>query len=451
MMPSNPLRLRFLALALVAGAAACSVRQGAGALPPSQAPGLSFAPATAAPGGHAPCAVPRGYAAPLAGTLGVVTAFGELEENPKTGIRWAARGVDLAAKAGQTVHAAQTGRLRYVAQYPPYGKSAILTAKGGAQTLYANLMGKSIPPPRTIKKGEALGKASGPVLHFEITDSTGLNGGARAQLNPCGSSDGATGTISILPASPSANVVFATLSLDSVPLPTQSPGGNVTTPATLTVSKVVPPHNWAWTPYQYGALVGSYYIVLCGNVVFQSGNARSTVLIPGSGTVPKVPPLVFFRDAGKRGADLTAPLPSPYPRGCPAPAPVSGSYSNWTFNQVGQTAWAYWSDPAATAGETVTMTVVASPPPVSITPNPAPVDVTPPPYPPPPGSYYTVTAIAVGTSQITNVNSNGVTLSPITVTVNPTPTPAPVPTPMPNTMPSASPTPTASPTATPTP
>jgi hypothetical protein len=455
-MPLRSIRLRFLALVLVATGAACSVHQGAGMLPSSQLAMRGDAKATPTPTPmpivHAACTIRSGFTAPLIGKLVVATAFGQLEFNGTD--RSAFSGVDLATTRLHHVRAAQTGKLRYYVSFRGYTSVAVVTAKGGAETLYAPLyFAKKRPHVRSIRAGEILGETGSTTLHFEITDGTDPSSPADEQLNPCGDADGASGTMSIVAASPDANVTFTTFALDGVAFPTPGPGGIVTTPVTMSVTKVGPLHAWSFGTKQFGVVEGAFNIVLCGNVVFQKGSPRFSPSIPATGGNITLPPLVFFRDAGASKNLLTENLPPGYTRACPAAPPVSGSTLNLLMS-VGQIAQGDWTT-ADASQESMSMTsgssTVAS---VSPSPGPVPILTSPPPYPPNTGQYYTITANAVGTTVITDINTTTqVTASPIAVTVRETPTVAPWPTPMPNSMatPAPTPTPTTTPTASPSP
>ncbi len=451
-MPLRSIRLRFLALVLVATGAACGAHQG-GAMLPSPGFALRAAKATPTPKPtpvpHAACAIRSGFIAPLIGKLVVDTAFGQLEE--ADGVRMAASGVDLATTKLHHVRAAQTGKLRYYRSVHGYQDAAVITAKDGVQTLYAPLYFAKTPPKnRNIRAGEVLGRTGSRTLHFEITDGTDPSDPAGEQLNPCGNADGATGTMSIVTTGADVNVTFTTFELDGVAFPTAAPSGLVTTPVTMTVAKVGPPHSWGFGTTEFGVTPGSFNIVLCGNVVFQTGDPRFTLQISPTSGKFTTPPLVFFRDAGSPSTNnLMENLPPLFNRPCPAPPPVSGSVYDLIMT-VGQIAQGNWTTTDA-APESMSMTsgapTIAS---VSPSPGPVPILTSPPPYPPVPGDYYTINASAVGTAVITDINiTTMVTASPIAVTVRPTPTVAPWPTPMPNSV--ATPVPTPTPTASPTP
>lgn len=407
---------------------------------------------------HAACTIRSGFIAPLIGKLVVDTAFGQLETVKN--VRSASSGVDLATTKLHHVRAGQNGRVRYYRSYRGYPDAAVVTAKDGVEMLYAPLSFAKIPPKnRSIRAGEVLGRTGSRTLHFEITDGTDPSDTADEQLNPCGNADGATGTMSIVPSSsdtPAAdvNVTFTTFDLDGVAFPTSAPGGIVTTPVTMAVTKVGPLHSWGFGTKQFGVTTGSFNIVLCGNVVFETGDPRFSVTIPATGGNITLPHLVFFRDAGSSLTNnLMETLPPSFKVPCPAPPPVAGSTYNLIMT-VGQIAQGDWTT-TDTTQESMSMTsgapTIAS---VSPSPGPVPILTSPPPYPPLPGDYYTINAIAVGTTVITNMNvTTSVAASPIAVTVRPTPTIAPWPTPLPNSMatPVPTPTPTSSPTPTPSP
>ena len=214
-MPLPSVRARFLALAVVALAAACSARQGGDALPQSQ-PFVRAAGSPAPALTHAPCGIRPGYHAPLVGDPAVVTAFGQLEYESKTKVYSVAQGVDLASKPGQIVRSAQAGRLAY-RSIEGFRKAAIVTGKNGAQTLYGPLEGNApFPKGKAVAAGAIVGRAERASLHFEITGTQGLAGGRAAQENPCGLADGASGTVSLLPESATANVSLTSFTLGTV-------------------------------------------------------------------------------------------------------------------------------------------------------------------------------------------------------------------------------------------
>jgi hypothetical protein len=454
-MPLRSIRLRFLALILIATGVACSAHSGAGMLPSSQfamrggkATPTPVPTPKSTPIPHAACAIRGGLVAPLIGKLEVETAFGQLEESG--GTRYAASGVDFTTTRLHHVRAAQSGKLRYYKSYEGYTNVAVVTLKSGVQSLYAPLYFKKLPKSRTIRAGELLGRTGTRTLHFEITDGSDPGTPANEQLNPCGNADGATGTISIV-SSPDVNVAFTTFQLDGAPFPTSAPGSIVAMPVVATVAKVGPEHGWGFGTKQFGVNTGSFNIVLCGNVVFQTGEPRFSNVVGATGTVT-LPHLVFFRDAGSASsnAHLTETLPPGYTRACPAAPPVSGTTFSLLMS-VGQIAQGNWTTTDTTA-ETMTMSpansAVAS---VSPSPGPVPILTSPPSYPPQPGKFYEITAVGVGTTVITNTISTTATAQPITVTVLPTPTVAPWPVPLPNVTTTPMPTPTASTTETPSP
>jgi hypothetical protein len=455
-MPLRSIRLRFLALVLVATAAACAAHPSGGMLPSSP---FAMRAATATPTPkpspipHAACTIRSGFIAPFVGALVVETAFGQLET--VSGTRSAASGVDLGTTRLHAVRAAQGGRVRYYAAFRGYQNVAVVTAKSGVQMLYAPLYfpKKKVPRNRNIRSGADLGKAATRTLHFEITDGTDPSDPENEQLNPCGDADGASGTISIV-ASPGVNVTFSTFSLDGIAFPTSAPGGMVSTPVVMSVDKVGPLHGWGFGTTEFGVTAGSFNIVLCGNVVFQTGDPRFSVTIPVTGTTPTLPKLVFFRDAGSSAStpNLSENLPPQFTRPCPAAPPVAGS-TYALLMTVGQIAQGTWTTSDATQ-EWMSMTS-SSPAIASVSPSASPgvpILTTAPPYPPPLGDYYTITANAPGTAVITDINTaTMVTAAPISVTVRSTPTIAPWPTPMPNSTTTPAPTPSSSTSPSPSP
>ena len=209
-MPLRSIRLRFLALVLVAAGAACGAHQTGGALPSS--PFAIRGPADADSR--------RPYRADLA--CGVCDPFGFPRAVHRHARRWIRRSVssrtvgtgarvhafgnigrrlDLdAAEQNRPVRAAQTGKARYYSTFRGYQNVAVITAKGGVQILYAPLYfaNKKVPKSRNIRAGQVLARAGSSTLHFEITDGTDPSDPTGEQLNPCGNADGATGTMSIV-------------------------------------------------------------------------------------------------------------------------------------------------------------------------------------------------------------------------------------------------------------
>ena len=445
----------FLILGAVAALAACGQRV-------ASDPGFTPAIARAAEPGaaklaHAPCTILPSLHAPIKGSSPVVVAFGELRMNSaKT--RYAFAGVEYAYHGGKYVLAATSGKATYLGNVSGLGESIVIKTESGIETLYAGfgrpVKGFLKTPHRRVKAGQIIAIAGTQPLRFEYAPAGNVLAGGM-QSNPCGSgSDVAGGTISVMPVDVAVLARFHALSLDGTPLPpgaypTGSP--DVATPSNLSVASVVVAHAAAPSVYEHSDAFGGFYIVLCGNVVFATGHARYAGPFPypnptASSAAPLIrqslPPLVFFRDAGELGKSLTVPLPAPYRRACPAPAP--GDFYTFTspvFNQIGQTKYVYYTAnspaPGGTpvTGDTVTFAsgnndiVTVNP----ASPSPLPVFPTQPPAWPPPSPRADMKAMGRGTTTITVFDSSCLCSdAPISVTVNPTPTPAEIPTPIPN-------------------
>jgi len=389
---------------------------------------------------------------PVRGTPAVAVAFGELMVDAQ-GTRYAFPGVTLSYHRGG-VYAATSGKALYYKDEAG-GPAIVVAAKGGSQTLYAGFshpVRELAAHPIEVKAGQLIAYAGPKDLLFEYAPSKGVLH-AGNQVNPCGSttSNGATGTIGLLFAqsSPMGWARFHTLSLDGVafsPGPYPSGDPDVPTPENLSVGSVIGTHVVAPTVYQGDDIWSSYYVVLCGNVVFASGpNARYAGPFPYPNptassspplVTPSLPPLVFFRDAGTQGSALTQPLPQPYPYGCPAPDPPDYyTYSTPVFTADGESHFIYYTAKYGESNDTVTFsssnTAVVTVDPAS--PSPLPVFATaPPPWPPPSPRGHIVSA-GTGAAAIAVYDSSCTcTDAPINVTVLPTPSPAPVPTPAPN-------------------
>lgn len=452
----------FLILCALAALAACGQRTspGTGLTPALVGSPLTFDTTTA---GHAPCAIASPLRSPVKGTPPIVVAFGELLMNSaKT--RYAFPGVEFAYHGGKYVLAATSGKATYLPNVTKLGQAIVVKTQSGVETLYA---GFARPvkaflktPHRSVKAGQVIAIAGAQPFLFEYALSGNVLK-AGTQTNPCGSGGTtASGTISVMPVNVAVYARFHTLSLDGTPQPPvvypsgAYPAGSpdVATPSNLSVASVVVTHVAAPTVYEHSDAFSNYYVVLCGNVVFATGAARYrgpfTYPKPTSSpslplVAPSLPPLVFFRDAGELGKELVAPLPAPYGRACPAPAPANlYAFGSPVFNWVGQTKYVYYvvnqPSPPATPipNDTVTfsssstsiVTIVPS------SPSPLPVfQYAPMSAWPPPSPRADMTAAGVGTATITVFDSSCSCNDPsISVTVNPTPTPAEIPTPIPN-------------------
>lgn len=451
----------FLILCALAALAACGQRM---------SPGTGFTPATGTPAWtydaaklvHAPCAIVSPLRSPVKGMPAIVVAFGELRMNSaKT--RFAFPGVEFAYHGGKYVFAATSGTATYRSNVTGIGPAIVVKTQSGVETLYAGFARpvKALlkTSHRQVKAGQAIAIAGTQPLRFEYALAGNVLA-AGTQTNPCGSgNDSASGTISVMPVDVAVYARFHTLALDGTPLPPTTypsaayPAGSpdVATPSNLTVGSVVVAHVAASTVYEHSDVFSSFYVVLCGNVVFATGPARYHEFTYPNPTgspalplvAPSLPPLVFFRDAGELGKSLVAPLPAPYSRACPAPPPANlYAFATPVFNWIGQSKYVYYvanqpSPPATpvpndtvtfSSSSTTIVTIVPS------SPSPLPVfQYAPSSAWPPPSPRADMAATGVGIATITVLDSSCTCNdAPITVTVNPTPTPAEIPTPIPN-------------------
>jgi lipoprotein NlpD len=83
-------------------------------------------------------------------------------------------GIDICTPKGQSVQAAQEGRVSYAGSLQGYGRIVVIQHAGDYSTVYAHLGDISVKKGQPIKKGDIIGKvgesgnATGPHLHFEI-------------------------------------------------------------------------------------------------------------------------------------------------------------------------------------------------------------------------------------------------------------------------------------------
>ena len=86
-------------------------------------------------------------------------------------------GVDLAADTGTAIACFADGTVTAVGESSSYGKYCTVTHANGCTTLYAHCGRISVSSGAAVKKGEKLGEvgetgmATGPHLHFEITEN----------------------------------------------------------------------------------------------------------------------------------------------------------------------------------------------------------------------------------------------------------------------------------------
>jgi hypothetical protein len=404
---------------------------------------------TAGAQAHAPCTIGNGLKSPVSGTPKIAIAFGQLMLDSQNS-RFANPGIAWVVKPGKDIHAATSGKATYDAKQ----STIVVKSSTGVETLYAGFgrpVRKLLHSSLKVKAGQTIAVSGSLYFRFQYAPSGNVLQ-AGTQANPCGSgaSNGASGTISVMPQSIPVYVRFHALTFDGVPIaPGPYPSGNpdVATPQTLTAANVTATNTIVPTVYEHSDVFNGYYVVLCGNVVFATGkNWRAAGPFPypsptsGSSAplvTPSLPPLVFFRDPGAQGKSLAAPLPAPWSQGCPAPAPATlYVFSNPVFHWIGQTKYMYYTANGGQSGDNVYFSSssanVVSVNPAS--PSPLPVFATAPPAWPPPSPRADIAATGVGTATIT-VNDASCTCTdpPIDVTVSPTPSPAPVPSPLPNT------------------
>jgi murein DD-endopeptidase MepM/ murein hydrolase activator NlpD len=91
-------------------------------------------------------------------------------------------GVDIPAQQGESVDAAERGRVLRVEQLPDYGQIVIIDHGGQVATVYAHLSAVLVAEGQSVKSGERIGQVgstgqvSGPHLHFEVRkDGTAVN------------------------------------------------------------------------------------------------------------------------------------------------------------------------------------------------------------------------------------------------------------------------------------
>ncbi|MBV8490183.1 MAG: hypothetical protein JO199_06595 [Candidatus Eremiobacteraeota bacterium] len=440
------IRKAFPMLVLLAVAAACSVRD---ATSPTQPGGYLPAFERASSVSHAPCTVGSALKSPVR-TPVVGTAFGQLMQDSKKRF-YAFPGVVFTG-AHRTVFAATSGVATY---YPKLGNdraAIVIASSSGVQTLYGYLekplIALNAKHQATVTANQRIAISGNDGVLFEY--STGSVRAAGMQLNPCGSGySGASAIITVMPAQAAVYARLHALSLNGIaltpgpyPSATASASPDVRTPATISVSNVVKVATAKADLYEHSDVFDGYYIVLCGNAVFQTGNARFTQEYSypygEPSAEPSIPPIVFFRDAGAYGSDLTQTLPSTADQACPAPPPENDyDWKNPVFNQVGQRAYVWaWCKPGPSAPQnpdvvnfasTDTSVVTASPAALTLPTSAPPAS----PWPPPARDDLTATGYGNAVVNVTDPDNcfyNG----PITVHVNKPPTPAPVPTPIPN-------------------
>lgn len=434
-----------LALGLAA-LAACAMRGGS-PMPPSAtdavAPSLRDAASTIP---HAACSPPTGLVSPIAGTPVVGTAYGQLIQ-PANAARYAFTGVTFAYPSGKKVFAATSGTATYYADLKPYGAAIVIKSTSGAETLYASfarsVLKLSKKHTAKVKAGQEIAVSGKSDLLYEYAPAGNIVE-AGAQSNPCGTSNGASGSISIMPSAVAVYARFHTLAVNGAPIaagPYPSGDPDVPTPSTISAANTDQPATIAATMYERSDVSSGYYVVLCGNAVFKTGNARyagpftytqGTTSVTTAVPSP-LPQVVFFRDPGTQSTSLIETLPAPYNQACPAPPPANVYvFASPTFYQIGQTEFAYYTSNTGQSGDTVMFTS-SSTTVVTASPSPLAVFATAPPTWPPPTPHADFTATGFGTATITVFDSScACNDTAINVTVASPSPPAPVPSPLPN-------------------
>jgi len=118
--------------------------------------------------------VPTTWTAPVEGRLS--STFGK-RADPFTQATGFHRGVDIAARAGTPIRAAQTGTVVFSGHLSGYGNTIILEHAGGYRTLYGhasrNLVreGEAISAEQVIGEVGSSGRSTGTHLHFELQKS----------------------------------------------------------------------------------------------------------------------------------------------------------------------------------------------------------------------------------------------------------------------------------------
>jgi septal ring factor EnvC (AmiA/AmiB activator) len=103
----------------------------------------------------------------------VLTRFG-MQRHPQFGTMVFRRGIEIAAREGESVQAVESGQVAYADWYKGYGKLLIVDHGGGFYTLYGNLSRLNLNKGEQVVKGQVIGLAGetgslkGAKLYFEI-------------------------------------------------------------------------------------------------------------------------------------------------------------------------------------------------------------------------------------------------------------------------------------------
>ena len=120
----------------------------------------------------------------------ITSGFG-MRQHPVLGFTRMHQGIDFAAPIGTPVVASSDGAVSSVGPRNGYGRVITLAHPGGAETMYAHLssFAPGLSPGQQVRQGQVIGRvgasglASGPHLHYEITQ------GGR-QVNPAAVQNG---------------------------------------------------------------------------------------------------------------------------------------------------------------------------------------------------------------------------------------------------------------------
>ncbi|MFC7540818.1 peptidoglycan DD-metalloendopeptidase family protein [Siccirubricoccus deserti] len=127
----------------------------------------------------------------------VTSGFG-MRSHPVLGFTRMHQGIDFAAPRGTPVFAAADGTVEYVGFAGGYGRTIRLSHAGGTETRYAHLSStmRGLKPGTRVRQGEVIGKvgstglATGPHLHFEISEAGRLVDPAAVQAMPASRLEG---------------------------------------------------------------------------------------------------------------------------------------------------------------------------------------------------------------------------------------------------------------------
>ena len=152
--------------------AAVAVAPAAGDPPAAPAPAPGRGDAAVRPGELPPRSGP-GFLWPLEGRREVLAPFGPLGGGRHSD------GVDIAARLGEPIRAAENGVVAYAGDdLEGYGMLLLLRHEGGWVTAYAHADSFSAAPGQVVRRGESIGRAGAtgavdsPRLHFELRKGT---------------------------------------------------------------------------------------------------------------------------------------------------------------------------------------------------------------------------------------------------------------------------------------